>query len=586
MNITAITVRTRLLASFGLLALLVLVVSGFALHAQWKSYRVFSGYINEDAKRLQLSNRVLDAASARAIGARDLVIVDSEAERAALKASVGKADAQVQQNLAHLKQALTAADDVGERERELFTAIERIEAEYGPVARTIVELGASGRREEAIQRIDEQCRPLLARLITAADAYVEHGNHLAAEHVALADAAFSAQRWLLVGVGLAAMLLAGVLAHLVTGGITRALGAEPAELGAAASRVAAGELGPVAGAERAPAGSVLASLGAMQQSLARIVSQVRSASDSIATGTAQIATGNADLSQRTETQASNLAETAASMDQMSASVRHNAETAQQATQLAGSASTVARQGGEVVGAVVATMQEISDSSRRIADITGVIDGIAFQTNILALNAAVEAARAGEQGRGFAVVAGEVRLLAQRSAEAAREIKALIGSSVDKVETGSRLVGDAGRTMAEIVAQVQRVADLIGEIGHATAEQTAGIAQVSGAIGGLDQATQQNAALVEESAATASPGVQARAAGARASGCAPAPDRCQRGDCGDRSHGSYGSDGRCRRSRRLDQLLIRHRVRGGSGPDAHHVHCSKTPLAVAARVALG
>ncbi|BAL93732.1 methyl-accepting chemotaxis protein [Rubrivivax gelatinosus] len=502
MNITAFTVRTRLLVSFGALASLVLVVCGFALHAQWKSYRVFASYVNEDAQRLQLSNRVLDAANARAIGARDLVIVDSETERAALKSAVGQADQRVQQNLARLKQALATADDIGERERELFSTIERIEAEYGPVARAIVDLGASGRREEAIRRIDEQCRPLLARLIAAADAYVEHGNKLAAEHVALADAAFAAQRWLLVGVGLAAMLLAGVLAHLVTRGITRALGAEPGELGAAASRVADGDLGPVPGAEHAPAGSVLASLGAMQRSLAQIVAQVRSASDSIATGSAQIATGNADLSQRTETQASNLAETAASMDEMSASVRHNAETAQQATQLAGSASGVARQGGQVVGAVVSTMQEISDSSRRIADITGVIDGIAFQTNILALNAAVEAARAGEQGRGFAVVAGEVRSLAHRAAEAAREIKSLIGSSVEKVEAGSRLVGDAGRTMDEIVAQVQRVADLIGEIGHATTEQTAGIAQVSTAVGGLDQATQQNAALVEESAAAA------------------------------------------------------------------------------------
>ncbi len=502
MNITAFTVRTRLLASFGLLASIVLVVSGFALHAQWKSYRVFAGYVNEDAQRLQLANRMLDAANARAIGARDLVIVDSDADRAALKSAVGQADERVQQNLARLKQALAAADDVGDRERELFNAIERIEAEYGPVARAIVDLAASGQSEAAIRRIDERCRPLLARLIGAADAYVEHGNELAAEHVAQADAAFAAQRWLLIGVGLAAMLLAGVLAHLVTGGITRALGAEPGELGAAASRVADGDLGPVPGAELAPAGSVLASLGAMQQSLARIVAQVRSASDSIATGSAQIATGNADLSQRTETQASNLAQTAASMDEMSASVRHNAETAQQATQLAGSASTVARQGGQVVGAVVATMQEISDSSRRIADITGVIDGIAFQTNILALNAAVEAARAGEQGRGFAVVAGEVRSLAHRAAEAAREIKTLIGNSVDKVEAGTRLVGDAGRTMDEIVAQVQRVADLIGEIGHATTEQTAGIAQVSTAVGGLDQATQQNAALVEESAAAA------------------------------------------------------------------------------------
>ncbi|MBZ8138350.1 methyl-accepting chemotaxis protein [Rubrivivax gelatinosus] len=497
-----LTVRARLLLSFGLLALIVLAVSGFALHSQWKSYRLFSGFVDEDVQRLQLSNQLLDAANARAIGARDLVIVESDAERSVLKAAVAKADEQVRDRLARMKQALEAADDVGQRERDLFAEIERIEAEYGPVARAIVELAASGQSDEAAHRIATQCRPLLARLIAAADAYVKQANDVAAEHVGEADAAFAAQRLLLVGVALSAMFLAGALALLVTRSITRALGGEPTELGAVASRVAAGDLGQVTGADRAPAGSVLASLGAMQQSLARIVAQVRSASDSVATGSSQIATGNADLSQRTETQASNLAETAASMDQMSASVRHNAETSQQATQLAGSASAVARQGGEVVGAVVATMQEISDSSRRIADITGVIDGIAFQTNILALNAAVEAARAGEQGRGFAVVAGEVRLLAQRSAEAAREIKALIGSSVDKVETGSRLVGDAGRTMAEIVAQVQRVADLIGEIGHATAEQTAGIAQVSTAIGGLDQATQQNSALVEESAAAA------------------------------------------------------------------------------------
>ncbi|MGC4079166.1 MAG: methyl-accepting chemotaxis protein [Rubrivivax sp.] len=502
MRTTSFTVRTRLLASFGLLASLVLVVSAFALNAQWRSYRLFAGYVNEDARRLRLSNQVLDAANARAIGARDLVIVDSDGDRAKLKAVVGEADARVQERLAKLKQAIAAADDVGPRERELFAEIERIESEYGPVARAIVELGASGQREEAVRRIDERCRPLLARLITAADAYVEHGNQLAAEHVGLADASFAAQRWLLLGIALSALGLAGALAHLVTRGLTRSLGAEPAELGAVASRVAAGDLGQVSGADRAPSGSVLASLGAMQQSLARIVAQVRTASDSIATGSAQIATGNADLSQRTESQASNLAQTAASMDEMSASVRHNSETARQATQLAGSASTVARQGGEVVGAVVSTMQEISDSSRRIADITGVIDGIAFQTNILALNAAVEAARAGEQGRGFAVVAGEVRSLAHRAAEAAREIKTLIGSSVEKVETGSRLVGDAGRTMNEIVTQVQRVADLIGEIGHATAEQTAGISQVSSAVGGLDQATQQNAALVEQSAAAA------------------------------------------------------------------------------------
>jgi methyl-accepting chemotaxis protein len=240
----------------------------------------------------------------------------------------------------------------------------------------------------------------------------------------------------------------------------------------------------------------------MQQSLRRVVSQVRASSDSIATGSSQIATGNADLSQRTEEQASNLQQTAASMEQLTATVQTNADTARQATQLAGSAAAAAGQGGAVVAQVVQTMDGITASSRKIADIIGVIDGIAFQTNILALNAAVEAARAGEQGRGFAVVATEVRTLAQRSAAAAKEIKTLIGDSVEKVEAGSQQVHQAGRVMEDLVAQVGRVNDLIGEMCSATTEQTQGIGQIGHAVSQLDQVTQQNAALVEESAAAA------------------------------------------------------------------------------------
>ncbi|HEX5685914.1 MAG TPA: methyl-accepting chemotaxis protein [Ideonella sp.] len=249
-------------------------------------------------------------------------------------------------------------------------------------------------------------------------------------------------------------------------------------------------------------GQLLAALKRMNEGLVVIVGQVRSSSDSIATGSAQIANGNADLSQRTEEQASNLQQTAASMEQLAATVKHNADTARAANELASSASGVAAQGGQVVGQVVATMEQITEASRRIADIIGVIDGIAFQTNILALNAAVEAARAGEQGRGFAVVAGEVRSLAQRSAQAAKEIKSLIGDSVDKVEAGSQLAGDAGRTMQDIVAQVRRVTDLIAEISAASLEQSQGIDQIGNAVAQLDQVTQQNAALVEESAAAA------------------------------------------------------------------------------------
>jgi methyl-accepting chemotaxis protein len=249
-------------------------------------------------------------------------------------------------------------------------------------------------------------------------------------------------------------------------------------------------------------GELLTAVQTSMARLAEVVVGIKSTSESVSTAAVQIAQGNLDLSQRTEEQASNLQQTAASMEELTSTVQSTADAAREASTLAGAASEVAARGGEVVSRVVKTMDEITASSRQISDIIGVIDGIAFQTNILALNAAVEAARAGEQGRGFAVVASEVRSLAQRSAEAAKQIKTLIGASVERVETGSRLVGDAGTTMSDIVARVQRVTQLIAEIGAATSEQSGGIGQVSDAVGQLDQVTQQNAALVEESAAAA------------------------------------------------------------------------------------
>jgi methyl-accepting chemotaxis protein-1 (serine sensor receptor) len=248
---------------------------------------------------------------------------------------------------------------------------------------------------------------------------------------------------------------------------------------------------------------LLNALHAMQGSLSRVVSNVRQNADMVASASTQIAQGSHDLSARTEQQAGALEETSASMEELSSTVKANADNARQANQLAVSASTVATEGGHVVAEVVSTMKGINESSKRIADIIGVIDGIAFQTNILALNAAVEAARAGEQGRGFAVVASEVRSLAGRSAQAAKEIKELIGASVERVEQGSALVDKAGSTMSEVVASIRRVTDIVGEISAASSEQSAGVSQVGEAIMHMDQATQQNAALVEESAAAAS-----------------------------------------------------------------------------------
>ena len=284
--------------------------------------------------------------------------------------------------------------------------------------------------------------------------------------------------------------------------ITRELGGEPGQAAELARSVAAGDLRARASLRAGDSTSLMAQLKEMQVRLAQVVGSVRANSESVATASAQIAQGNLDLSQRTEEQASVLEKTAAAMEELSATVRQNADNARQANQLALDASNVAIQGGEVVGQVVDTMKAINDSSKKIADIIGVIDGIAFQTNILALNAAVEAARAGEQGRGFAVVASEVRSLAGRSADAAKEIKSLIATSVERVEQGTALVDHAGATMTEVVSSIRRVTDIVSEISVASAEQSAGVVQVASAVSQMDQATQQNAALVEESAAAA------------------------------------------------------------------------------------
>ena len=313
---------------------------------------------------------------------------------------------------------------------------------------------------------------------------------------------FRSYAYKFIAIGGVLLLVTSAIGVTLLRSVQRQLGGEPQYASEVVNLIASGAVN-VAVEVNGPPTSLLASMERMRRSLSELVGKVRQGSESVATASAEIAQGNQDLSARTESQASALEQTAASMEELSSQVRHNADNARQANQLASSASAVAARGGEVVGRVVDTMKEINHSSRKIADIISVIDGIAFQTNILALNAAVEAARAGEQGRGFAVVASEVRSLAGRSADAAKEIKNLINASVERVEQGSLLVDQAGTTMTEVVGAIRRVSDLVGEISSASSEQSAGVAQVGEAVTQMDQATQQNAALVEQMAAAAS-----------------------------------------------------------------------------------
>ncbi|CAN7650168.1 methyl-accepting chemotaxis protein [Trinickia sp. LjRoot230] len=500
MNVRQMTVRAKLTVAFGSLAAIVLFISCFALLALSDANSRFSGYVNGLNARARLAGEVRTAVDRRAIATGNLMLVTKPEDIEAEKAAILQADKDVTQRLGRLKEQIAAAADAPPEAKSLIADIDRIETQYGPVARTIVEAALAGRHPEAIAMMADQGRPLLAQLITATKTYLAYTNVRAEKLIADAADHYATQRLLMILICLASFGAAVVAAFLITRSLTRALGAEPGTLSEITRRVADGDLSPVAGAQAAPAGSVLASMGEMQTSLVRLISDVRTAADSIATGSSQIASGNQDLSSRTEEQAASLEETASSMEELTSTVRQNADNAQQASTLAANASDVAQKGSGVVGQVVGTMNVISESSAKIADITGIIEGIAFQTNILALNAAVEAARAGEQGRGFAVVASEVRSLAQRSSGAAKEIKELIGESVQRVKDGSVLASQAGQTMAEVTQAITRVTDIMGEIAAASTEQSRGIEQVNQAITQMDEVTQQNAALVEEAAA--------------------------------------------------------------------------------------
>ncbi len=494
MNLRDLNIGTRLGAGFGLILLAAsamlagTLVSGSANRQQMLQTLQLSAQNQAQAAAMQ-ATLLSSAVAARNMGLQTTVeaVQKDEAEAKAQRA-----------NYLAARQRLEASD-LSAAEREPLARLAEIDGKMDALFKEAVDMAAAFNTEQAATIITKQIDPLLKQATTQLEAFAAlQKEQSAAAAQAAGDAAKATERITIV-LGAAVTLASALLAWRLTVSITHPL--QAAER--ATARVAAGDLAseiPVSG--RDEAARLLGALRDMRQSLAGVVTHVRQNSESVATASSQIAQGNNDLSARTEQQANALQQTAASMDELGTAVRHNADNAQQANQLAQGASSVASRGGDVVRQVVVTMKDINDSSRRIADIIGVIDGIAFQTNILALNAAVEAARAGEQGRGFAVVAGEVRSLAQRSAAAAREIKGLISASVERVEQGSALVDQAGTTMQEIVTAIQRVTDIMGEISTASAEQSSGVAQVGQSVNQMDQATQQNAALVEQSAAAA------------------------------------------------------------------------------------
>jgi len=494
----SLTIRAKLLMAFGILIALVALICVVVVREMGEANDAFRGYIDGIAQRSTAAHMVRESIDVRAIAARNLVLVTTPEDKALEKASVEKAVGDVRTRMARLKELGTAAD-VPDAGKAKIAEIARIESLYEPVALDIVGKALAGDRDGAVDKMDKQCRPLLAALTKASDDYNEFTQARSQQMVVDAQATYEARRWRLIAACIVVIAIALGAAWFIIPAVMRPL----EQAVKIVSQVADGDLSNDITVGRADEfGRLLEALRSMQGNLVSLVGTVRQGSDSVSTASAEIAQGNQDLSSRTEQQASALQQTASSMEQLGSTVRQNADNARQANQLAQNASEVATQGGEVVSQVVETMRGISDSSKKIVDIIGTIDGIAFQTNILALNAAVEAARAGEQGRGFAVVAGEVRLLAQRSAEAAKEIKGLITASVERVDQGTRLVDQAGTTMNDVVTSIRRVTDIMGEISSASIEQSTGVGQVGEAVTQMDHTTQQNAALVEEMAASA------------------------------------------------------------------------------------
>ncbi|MYN43324.1 methyl-accepting chemotaxis protein, partial [Duganella sp. FT109W] len=502
MKLQNMKVASRLGLGFGLVAVFLVVVIALGL----VSMRQIQDRMDEITKingvETKLAQTMDLTVTERALAMRNLLLLKEDKEiQIEVKriADQEKKYADAQQKLSKMFGTLT---ETSAEEKSLLAEIDKQAALAAPFIQRASSLALEQKADEAYKVLRYEFRPVQKAWWEALRKLIAVEEKQNAEGTEAAAVAYAQARTLMLAIGSLALLTSVVAAWLITRGVTRQLGCEPDEAVEIAGQIAAGNLAVHIAPRSGDQHSLLFAMRSMRDSLSQIVTQVHASTETIASAAGQIASGNLDLSSRTEQQAGTLEETASSMEELTSTVRLNSDHARQANGLAESASSVAAKGGAVVAQVVDTMAAIDVSARKIVDIIGVIDGIAFQTNILALNAAVEAARAGEQGRGFAVVASEVRNLAQRSAAAAKEIKDLIGDSVNKVEAGNKLVEQAGATMHEVVDSVQRVTAIMSEIMLASQEQSAGIEQINTAVTQMDDVTQQNAALVEEAAAAA------------------------------------------------------------------------------------